>query len=97
MAMRLINADVFDKALAKEAVFKIKQADRDLARAEARGLVKAREYVKCAPTVDAVPTVRCRQCAFLDRQPCPARDPETGKTRNCMKYCSVGERKDDHS
>lgn len=47
-----------------------------------------------APTVDAVPVVRCSQCAFCDRTPCPARDPETGKTRNCMKYCSVGERKD---
>ena len=45
--------------------------------------------------VDAVPVVHCTECAFCDRVPCPARDPETGKTRNCVKYCGIGERKEE--
>ena len=34
--------------------------------------------------------VYCDDCVLLDRSPCPARDPETGKTRNCVGYCRVG-------
>ncbi len=38
--------------------------------------------------------VYCDDCALLDRSPCPARDPETGETRNCAGYCGAGARMD---
>jgi hypothetical protein len=40
--------------------------------------------------------VGCWECYFLNKAPCPARDRETGDTKNCMKYCSNGIRKDDN-
>ena len=100
--MRLIDADALDKALAEEAVFKIKQADRDAARAEARGLIKAREYVKYAPTVDAVTVVHCRECACWELR-CDMATGNLLKEGRCNfwhgrrgpdDFCGHGERKD---
>lgn len=98
---RYIDADTLDKALAEEAVFKIKQADRDSARAEARGLIKARDYVKSAPTVDAIP-VRCGECkdsvdskSISCAYKCTNKiSPCYGRTTYADFGCLYGERKD---
>lgn len=47
-----------------------------------------------ARTVDAVEVVRCGECKNINKFPCPARDCNTGNTKNCIGYCSMGERKE---
>lgn len=88
--MRLIDADALFALYGNE----YKSCLHVHRRERAAGFQGAVQLLYDAPTVDAIPVVKCQQCAFCDRSPCPARDPETGKTRNCIKYCSIGERKD---
>lgn len=55
-----------------------------------------RAYIKDAPTIDAVPVVRCKDCKFYDT-------PKNFKKPYCMRgayvkvnaddYCSKGERR----
>lgn len=52
-----------------------------------------------APTVDAVPVVRCKDCryyrtAFFGEHYCIRPNPELGKLQD-DDFCSYGERKDD--
>ena len=54
--------------------------------------------VKCAveqaPTVPAEVVVHCRDCKHISEFPCPARDCHSGRTKNCVAYCSMGERRE---
>lgn len=60
------------------------------------GIRKALRCIEQAPTVDAVPVVRCRECRF----DIPRDDGSFGCYRNFMDYhnpedfCSYGERKE---
>ena len=50
--------------------------------------------IKAIPSVDAVEVVRCGECEYINKFPCPARDCNTGDTKNCIAYCSMGKRRE---
>jgi hypothetical protein len=61
------------------------------------------QFSKCineAPTIDAVPVVRCKECGHYDTTGYPALNPGTGWCDKMGKgvhddfYCSYGERKE---
>lgn len=80
--------DAWNLAMAPAEGREIAYVDKNM-----RILKLMQSFLKSMPTVDVVPAVKCPQCAFLDRQPCPARDPKTGQTRNCIGFCGVGQQK----
>ena len=67
---------------------------------------KAKEMVADAPTVDAVPVVRCGECKYWDRSPSCSATPQYHACKRRIfadvhtmrdDFCSQGERKDsDH-
>lgn len=61
-----------------------------IGRVDAEDLRIAASYLRKIASGEYKRVVYCDDCALLDRSPCPARDPETGKTRNCVGYCRVG-------
>ena len=115
---RLIYADAFS-AFLKDAVIKHKydrlNIDNTLTVADVLQSVCAEldgtglEGFKNAPTVDAVPVVRCWDCRFWSKYPgssaapqyheCMARMTHIGNLYTTAgEYCSRGERKDgDHA
>ena len=62
------------------------------------------KLIDTAPTVDAVPVVRCKDCkwgSFHTHVPpwthwC-VRDPKEAPSKQAMDFCSYGERKDDET
>lgn len=48
-------------------------------------------YIKGAPTIDAVPVVRCGECRFVDRRDCPMFN-SPGRVSS-SDFCSYGERR----
>ena len=62
------------------------------------GIRKALRCIEQAPTVDAVPVVRCRECKHCDPENYHCDHPmSTGAplSRKPDDFCSYGERKDD--
>ena len=57
----------------------------------AYGYVDAKQIAD-APTVDVVPLVRCRECKYHNKPPCPMRLSFNWTEDN--DFCSYGERKD---
>ena len=50
-----------------------------------------------APTIDAVPVVRCRECVYKNTTACPAYDAPFMRTSLRIKFCSEGQRREaDH-
>lgn len=56
------------------------------------GIRKALRCIEQAPTVDAVPVVRCRDCEYHNKPPCPMKLSFNWTEDN--DFCSYGERKD---
>ena len=63
----------------------------------------AKETIDDAPTIDAVPVVRCRECKRWDADP-DSYGKDDGPKGKCLKtfeetypddFCSYGQRKDD--
>ena len=55
------------------------------------------EDVDKAPTIDAVPVVRCQECKHKNTTACPAYDAPFMRTSLRIKFCSEGKRKEgDH-
>ena len=50
------------------------------------------EILETAPTIDAVPVVRCRECKYHNKPPCPMRLSFNWTEDD--DFCSYGERKD---
>lgn len=48
--------------------------------------------IEKAPTIDAVPVIRCRECKYHNKPPCPMRLSFNWTEDN--DFCSYGERKD---
>lgn len=48
-----------------------------------------------APTIDAVPVVRCRECVYKNTTACPAYDAPFMRTSLRIKFCSEGQRRED--
>ena len=62
------------------------------------------EFINDAPTIDAVPVVRCKDCRYSDDYyndgGCYCKHPEQGMRcigTNWNWYCADGERKDDET
>lgn len=97
--MKLVDADVGDAELRRlYDIWNLAMAPaegREIAAVDKnmRMLKLMRSFLKSMPAVENVTVVRCRECVFLNRPPCPARDTETGTTKNCVGYCGIGERK----
>ena len=55
------------------------------------------EEIDKAPTIDAVPVVRCQECKHKNTTACPAYDAPFMRTSLRIKFCSEGKRKEgDH-
>lgn len=94
--MRLIDADAVAEAINDEIEItaEIGTHEADVCKG---GLIMGLAYVNTAPTIDAVPVVRCKDCSFWH-----------GNTQYCGKFsipnwaqrtppdcfCALGERKD---
>ena len=52
---------------------------------------KIRELLRDISTVDAIPVVRCRECKYHNKPPCPMRLSFNWTEDN--DFCSYGERK----
>ena len=57
----------------------------------AYGYVDAKQISE-APTIDAVPVVRCRECKYHNKPPCPMRLSFNWTEDD--DFCSYGERKE---
>jgi len=51
--------------------------------------------IENAPTIDAVPVVRCRECVYKNTTDCPAYDAPFMRTSLRIKFCSEGQRRED--
>ena len=86
--MRLIDADVLMKAFYKSI---------DDAVLHGGKIVPFQDIIQNAPTIDAVPVVRCRDCRWWTKQEksIQGRCALTGTYPTGGWYCGNGERKDD--
>lgn len=59
------------------------------------------EYIEAAPTIDAVPVVRCKDCSYWKTAKVNAKGflicPASGMEITEDDYCSYGERKEDNA
>ena len=95
--MRLIDADALEEKLKKH----IQTAD-DKKGGYRAGVAAARIFVAMAPTVDAVPVVRCKDCdqwdeegSYMGRGWCGYQMKSTGPRYFCADG-EKGEEEDDH-
>lgn len=88
---RLIDADAL-----------LEKEDATVVRAGGRGcgkslLVACKSYlhlaVEAAPTIDAVPVTRCKDCKYHNKAPCPMRLSLNWTEDN--DFCSYGEKRDE--
>lgn len=92
--MRLIDADALDKRIYNDIPIKVFGSIKNMAA--------VRQIIEEAPTVDAVPVVRCKDCKhYYEGDP---EHPDCGWCRRLICgtvapdfYCADGERKDDES
>ena len=52
------------------------------------------EEIDKAPTIDAVPVVRCRECVYKNTTACPAYYAPFMRTSLRIKFCSEGQRRE---
>ena len=83
--MRLIDADLLSEAIHDN----VPAPYEDASWAKDNCLVE----LEAAPTVDAVPVVRCRECKYYDKYQCPMRLSLVWTED--YDFCSYGERKED--
>ena len=56
--------------------------------------VLAEVLINTAPTISAVPVVRCRECVYKNTTACPAYDAPFMRTSLRIKFCSEGQRRE---
>lgn len=94
--MRLIDANALINK--KDAMFEIKELAKEIARQNGGVdditlyLKEAYDRIAAAPTIDAVPVVRCVQCINYDAECGYCEYWETG--RHTDDYCSLGAKTD---
>ncbi len=106
--MRLIDVDTLPKLLDaeyKQTMKLIREGEKHLDTL-AEGFTEAIHIAKyIAPTVDAVPVVRCKDCKYKGwvQEPCHGKSIDYCKAWDCtlqnleLTFCSYGERKEaDH-
>lgn len=52
------------------------------------------DSIEAAPTISAVPVVRCQECKHKNTTACPAYDAPFMRTSLRIKFCSEGHRKE---
>ena len=89
--MKLIDADIFESVL--------DFADSDVCEESPDGdcdfgfsRENIRELLRDIPAVDAVPVVRCRECKYHNKPPCPMRLSFNWTEDD--DFCSYGKRKE---
>lgn len=82
--MRLIDADRLSEAIHEN----VSALYEDAVCAKEDCLTE----IDVAPTVDAVPVVRCRECKYHNKPPCPMRLSFNWTEDDA--FCSYGERKE---
>lgn len=80
--MRLIDADSAKLAVSDYKIF----------RCQLGGLMDVAEFIDDQPTIDAVPVVRCRECKYHNKPPCPM--SLSFNWTEDDDFCSYGERKE---
>ena len=92
--MRLIDADTVKKAINDEIEIaaEIGTHEADVCKG---GLMMGLAYVNTAPTVDAVPVVRCKDCKHSQKDELWGMRWCKGTTVKDEHFCADGERKDD--
>ena len=93
--MRIIDADAYATELWKQRENYQMLDDTHTADKIMHGIYRAEQLLKDAPTVDAVPVVRCRDCKYYfdDTQCCGYVNGLMNVTK--ADYCSYGRRKQD--
>jgi len=56
--------------------------------------VLAEVLINTAPTISAVPVVRCRECVYKNTTACPAYYAPFTRTSLRIKFCSEGQRRE---
>lgn len=98
--MRLIDADAFDRALASHEFSAAlnEAADKDGPFEDMPMHYSAqsfRDTMRCRPTIDAVPVVRCKDCKYWkDQSETPKWLPCSEIRTNGNWFCADGERRD---
>lgn len=93
--MRLIDAD----KLFNNMIIVVEKANEDVFRVTSELLGK----IKNAPTIDAVPVVRCKDCKYIGSPLSPTDDYHTCKHQRAMidapvdGFCCWGERRTDEA
>lgn len=83
--MRLIDADALDRDVLRYASRKHFHGNIE----EAGIILKTRQVIHAAPTIDAVEVVRCRDCIYKEMPDCcPAQSYGFGVTHDW--YCPIG-------
>jgi len=84
--MKLIDADALGICFAKREIFKVPEY--------ADGWNAVMTILENAPSVDAVPVVRCRECKM--HSSCYTEDVfKFARLNEDRRFCGVGERKDE--
>ena len=86
--MRLIDADTLTEKELEQKEYWMSRGHGDGGTNIVLGALEQ------APTVPAEVVVHCRDCKHINEFPCPARDCHSGRTKNCVAYCSMGERRE---
>lgn len=86
--MRLIDADALTEKELEQKEYWMSRGHGDGGTNIVLGALEQ------APTVPAEVVVHCRDRKHISEFPCPARDCHSGRTKNCVAYCSMGERRE---
>lgn len=86
--MRLIDADALTEKELEQKEYWMSRGHGDGGTNIVLGALEQ------APTVPAEVVVHCQDCKHISEFPCPARDCHSGRTKNCVAYCSMGERRE---
>ena len=102
--MRLIDADALKEQFEETHQFYIFSWGGDFSKMPIRWKAACDELVNCiaevvnAPTIDAVPVVRCKDCVYYqdnnDGYPHDGCRWRSDETPDATDFCSFGERKD---
>lgn len=97
---RLIDADALEKKLHELA---LDEWNQKASTTWSNALLECEDMVYNAPTVDAIPVVRCKDCKHNYHNMIPSGEAEYGCTK-CIElpitadfYCSWAERREDES
>ena len=90
--MRLIDANALNFEKLQDTNGKAIPANEYIAFL--KGAIAAEELIKNAPTIDAEPVVRCRDCGYRNKEYSETFCEVLGRLTNDNFYCKYGAKKD---